>query len=304
MASLRILVADPSPKFLDKARKALGAAGHEVTVAGTADEALKIASEKELDAVVASSQLPGGGFDLCRNVKVDCDPTIPCVLIVPDESSETRSAAAECGAENYLVKPVREKDLLCVMRDVATIRHLKRRLVEVRGANGRDVIFDPYTGFHTFAHFKEVLFIEVKRAKRYHYPISLLLCAYDPGSGLPEGLGSAATRRQLFGGLAVAVRKCMRDYDIPVSYSERDVMVLMPHTDRTGAAIVGQRIQEAISRSTFRLDGKTIRPAVSVGVAGSAPDHPVSFSELVREAKVALGSNEGTSSRSETTVEV
>ena len=292
MSGMRILVADSNQKFLVKARKFLAHAGYEVVTARTAEEARNVVTEREFDAVVASAELPGGtGFELCRAVKVDRDPTVPCVVLVPNESNEIRNATAECGAENFLVQPVKERDLLFVLRDLATIRHLKRRLVESRGENRSDSVFDPLTGFHNFTHFKEVLFIEVKRARRYGYPISMILCAYDPGRGVSEGQDGHELRKRLYGGLAVAVRKCMRDYDIVVAYLEKQVLVLMPHTDLKGAAVVGKRIRESIAASAFKIDGRTFRPTVSVGVAGSESARSDSFSEMVREAKRALDSS-------------
>ena len=43
-----------------------------------------------------------------------------------------------------------------------------------------DGILDPLTSFYTFSHFKEVLFVEVKRARRYGFPLAIALIGFDP----------------------------------------------------------------------------------------------------------------------------
>ncbi|MFN7133312.1 MAG: diguanylate cyclase [Myxococcales bacterium] len=291
MAGLRVLVADADRKFSERARKALTAAGHEVLVAKSHAEALELIGERELDAVVAAAKLPGGsGHELCRTVKLERDATIPCVLLVDADGAATREAVAGCGAENYLVRPAGERELLYAVRELATLRHLKQRLVELRVGAPDAAALDPQTGFRTFAYFKEVLFSEVKRARRYGYPVSLLLASFDAGPAL-EQTRSADLRRQLFGGFAVAVRQCMRDYDIGVAYGDGEVLVLMPHTDHSGAAVVARRIREAIARSALKVDGRALRASVSVGVASSEASGADSFSELVREAKRTMQSS-------------
>src|SRR5438309_4791329 len=60
-------------------------------------------------------------------------------------------------------------------------------------------ITDPLTSFYTFTHFKEVLFVEVKRARRYGFPLSIALVGFD---ALEPAVGGEL-RSQLMGGLAL-----------------------------------------------------------------------------------------------------
>ncbi len=303
MAGLRVLVVDADRKLTARAKKVLAAAGHEVTTSNRFDDGLAKLDDGDFEVLIAAGRLGArSGFELCRTARLERDPTLTCVLLVDDEDTQTRAAVAECGAESYLLRPATDRELWYAVRSAATIRHLKQRLVELRAPQPETAAIDPHTGFRTFGYFKEVLFIEVKRARRYGYPVSLLLVSYDEGEDFPAS-GTEA-RRRLFGGLAVAIRKCMRDYDIAVSYAGQssasgDVLVLMPHTDGEGAKVVARRIREAISRSELRLDGRSWRPTVSIGVASSDTGTSDSFSEMVREARQGL---QGTARRARTAV--
>ena len=144
-------------------------------------------------------------------------------------------------------------------------------------------ILDPLTQFYTFAHFKEVLFIEVKRARRYGFPLGLALMELDP---LPK-LSNAA-REQLFGGLAFAIRRSIRDTDYPVETATQQVLLLMPHTDLAGALIVARRIVETVARTSVHQGDDMIRATLSVGVSFGQPGREFGFADLVRSAQAGL----------------
>jgi diguanylate cyclase (GGDEF)-like protein len=174
-----------------------------------------------------------------------------------------------------------------------SVNDLKVRLAE--WANRRDDdgnassragegILDPTTNFYTFAHFKEVLFVEVKRARRYGFPLALALLAFDPLKGLQQ----SPVQSQLMGGLALAIRRSLRDTDFPVQYSADRVLLLMPHTDLAGTLIVARRICERVSRATLQTGDDVIHPTISVGVAAGEPGREYGFSDLVRQAQDGL----------------
>lgn len=145
-------------------------------------------------------------------------------------------------------------------------------------------ILDPTTNFYTFSHFKEVLFVEVKRARRYGFPLALALLAFDPIKGLTQ----SHVQSQLMGGLALAIRRSLRDTDYPVQYSADRVLLLMPHTDLAGTLIVARRICERVSRASLQADDEVIHPTISVGVAAGEPGREYGFSDLVRQAQDGL----------------
>jgi diguanylate cyclase (GGDEF)-like protein len=172
-----------------------------------------------------------------------------------------------------------------------SVNDLKVRLVEwVRRTQAGptpkpgDGILDPSTNFYTFSHFKEVLFVEVKRARRYGFPLALALLAFDPLAGENR----TKMQSQLMGGLALAIRRSLRDTDYPVQYSSDRVLLLMPHTDLAGSLIVARRICERVSRATLQAGDEILHPTISVGVAAGEPGREYGFSDLARQAQDGL----------------
>ncbi len=196
-------------------------------------------------------------------------------------------------ADGILPLPVSPEDLRVRLPELARLRALTAasassgdRAVEPPiAARPGEGILDPVTGFYTFAHFKEVLFIEVKRARRYNFGLSLALIAFDRLDGVEEG----ALREQLLSGLALAIRRSLRDTDFPVQYSPDRVLLLMPHTDLQGALVVSRRICDRVARATLAHGDRVLHPTISVGVsAATSPSRAFSFAELVTHAQGAL----------------
>ncbi len=163
----------------------------------------------------------------------------------------------------------------------------KLRAAPVPAPRPGEGILDPLTGFYTFAHFKEVLFVEVKRARRYGFPLSVALIAFDPFPiDVPPELST-----QLMGGLALAIRRSLRDTDYPVRYGEGRVLLLMPHTDLAGALVVSRRINERVGKAQLAHEGRVLAPKVSIGVSATGAAKPgteLSFADLARHAQQSL----------------
>lgn len=302
MAGETILIADRNRRFLEKSEEILRRAGYRPVTARDGGEAIDLVRDEEPAVVLAGVSLPGrSGFQLCRYVKMDYDATVPCVLLFRADEKVQKAESTEAGAENWLVRPLKRTELLACVRDMLTIRKLKQRIVALRTASGESTadltrgaeaaagaLFDADTGFYTFKAFKEILYREVKRARRHGFPLSIALIAFDPGDTFPGDASEGEARAQVFGGLATAVRESLRDTDLPVSYTGDNVLVLMPHTELAGAVTVAKRIQHRINKSTLRVAGREAHPTVSVGLASTASLGEGGFGELVKSASRSL----------------
>jgi diguanylate cyclase (GGDEF)-like protein len=198
-------------------------------------------------------------------------------------------------ADGVLPMPLSAKDLRVRLPELVKLRAPARTASarkgraapapeSVRGSG--EGLLDPFTQFYAFAHFKDFVFVEVKRSRRYGLPLAIALVSFDP---LPVQ-ADRELREQLYGGLALAIRRSLRDTDYPVQYSADRVLLLLPHTDLAGAHTVARRVCERVARSSLTFDEQVVRPTVSVGLAALAPGREVSFSELVRQAQSSLES--------------
>lgn len=202
-----------------------------------------------------------------------------------------KGAGKVAGVDGVLPLPISPADLRVRLPELERLMKLSRkppggksteRLAEASGAAAS--VLDPHTHFYTFPHFKELLYVEVKRARRHGFPISLAIIAFDP---LTEKV-AVKLKAQLLGGLALAIRRSLRDTDFPVIDPQDRVVLLMPHTDLQGALVVCRRICERVARASLAVDGQILHPTISAGVAAAPISGEVSFSDLARQAQGAL----------------
>jgi two-component system, OmpR family, KDP operon response regulator KdpE len=144
----RILVVDDEPQIVRALRTSLQAAGYEVDVAGTAEQALASAAMRPPNGVILDLVLPdGSGIDVCRGLRRWTDAPVLVLSAVGDEQEKV--AALDAGADDYVTKPFGIDELLARLR--AALRRadapadavvdlgelvvdLERRLVTLRGA--------------------------------------------------------------------------------------------------------------------------------------------------------------------------
>ncbi|RUL85368.1 sigma-54-dependent transcriptional regulator [Tautonia sociabilis] len=101
----RILIVDDEPSICFAFREFLADEGHDVAVASTAEEGLRLAEGDPVDAVVLDVRLPGkDGLSVLPEFRDRVGPA-PIVIITAFGSLDTAVRAMEGGAFDYLVKP-------------------------------------------------------------------------------------------------------------------------------------------------------------------------------------------------------
>ena len=129
--------------------------------------------------------------------------------------------------------------------------------------------------------------MEVKRSRRYRYPIALLLLELDH-LGERTGHLSATQRTAMLAEMLGLLSGGVRDIDVIVPTSEGRFVAFFPHTPKTGALVVAERLRQRV---------KTLAPlpniSVSMGLAVFEPSPvrgqtQVSFGNLMKDATEAL----------------
>jgi diguanylate cyclase (GGDEF)-like protein len=279
-----LLVADRNPRFLEKTQEILSEAGHEMIGVSDGHDARGHLT-RELDGVLCHAALPGlSGFALCRLAK-EKDPTLPVVMMFSAEDHRGELEARRAGADNWLVRPLKRLELLYVVRDLVGMRanHIRHaRVMEERDQARKDAQTagaPEASRLVQFEMFKRLLGIELKRAQRYGFPLSLLLASVD--QSVKSGDRDA---------LAQAARSAIRDIDIPVAFAESDVMVVMPHTDLEGARLVAERIRKRLragpqaKAGSPTLETSAQRLTSSIGVVCVEGGQRVTFAALLAQA--------------------
>lgn len=137
----RILLVEDEPILGAMVMDYLREQGFEVTLESRGDVAAERIVREAPDAVILDINLPGcDGFEVCRKVRDQYAGTI--VMLTARASEVDEVLGLECGADDYLSKPVRPKVLLARLRI-----HLRKHQVADSSASAPlrigDLVVDP-----------------------------------------------------------------------------------------------------------------------------------------------------------------
>ena len=149
-------------------------------------------------------------------------------------------------------------------------------------------ITDKLTGLYNRRYFMELLKNEIERSKRSKKPLSVAILDIDNFRDYNNRHGHLVGDKLLteFAGI---LKKSIRNIDTAGRYGGEEFVVLLPESNPTDAATVGERVRKAIQESYF--EGEEDQPlgtvTVSIGVA-TCLNNSLDHQELIKEADKAL----------------
>jgi diguanylate cyclase (GGDEF)-like protein len=300
---IRILVVDDEESIRNILSQILTDAGHEVTAAGSGEEALEIFRKEHFPLVISDIRLGGmDGIDLLTEVK-RLDPDVQVLMITSYASMETAIMALRTGAYDYLIKPFEDLDLITAAVDRAIekirfiienevlVENLKRNKEELERLNEvlREMaIRDGLTGLYNHRFFYEALWKEIDRSTRHGHVFSLIFIdvdffkRYNDTYGHPEG-------DKVLRDLAEIFKKRLRKTDLIARYGGEEFVMLLPETHRDIARRVAEEIRKRVEEHPF--EGEEVQPLGKVTVSMGLAVFPGDGSDgdsLIKSADAAL----------------
>jgi two-component system response regulator FixJ len=113
MATPLISVVDDDHSVRESLARLLRSVGFGVQVFGSAEEFLDAGRSREADCLILDIRMPGmNGLELQRALSAS-DPELPVIFITAHASDEeVRARAIGAGAVDYLLKPLKEEEVL------------------------------------------------------------------------------------------------------------------------------------------------------------------------------------------------
>ena len=124
----RILIVDDEPLVLETLAEVLGAEGYPVTKAQDASVGLRALAEEPHALVLSDIRMPGmDGIEFLREVR-RMHPGTDVMLMTGFGSLDGAIDAMALGASDYLMKPLKSKEILARVRAILTRRRLESEL--------------------------------------------------------------------------------------------------------------------------------------------------------------------------------
>lgn len=257
---LGVLVVDDEPVVLEQVGQALRRRGHDVTLAGSAEEAIRIvAGREDIGVVVTDIRMPGqDGLAFARRLSDQAGGPRPEVVFMTGHATiEDAAHAVRIGAADFLRKPLRAAEIATAVA-AAMDRAVARRRAAAPAAG-----IDAMTGLADRAE------LVGRLLARRAVPCGLVLLDLDRFRLVNEALGTAggdallrATARRIAaaaGAGALAAR--FGDDEFAVFVEGAEAVAGLPRLAEALRAVVAQE---------FPAPGTRLMLTASVGHAGSA----------------------------------
>jgi diguanylate cyclase (GGDEF)-like protein len=282
-AATKILVVDDDPETARLMRGWYKGRAVEILEAGDGDEGVRRAVSEKPDIILMDVMMPRtNGIEASRRLKTDpATSGIPVILLSARREPQTKREGFDAGIDQYVEKPFDLDEIDARIRSMIDKRKTYLRLEE-------EATVDEKTGLANYRVFFKKLREEWERSERYTLPLSVVMLDLDDFKRVNDTVGHLAGDRVLRE-FAMLVSGGARGTDLPARYGGEEFAMILPHTDRTRAERVAERVRAAVAEFTFLEPDRALRLTVSAGVSTAAAGSGIDSAEqLVASADRAL----------------
>ncbi|MGL4554179.1 MAG: diguanylate cyclase [Gemmataceae bacterium] len=228
-----------------------------------------------------------------------------CDIRINDHSVSRRHARIQPGADGYYAVDLQSTNgtfvndvpvSICKMKDGDYLRVGNCIYRFLAGGNVeaeyheeiyRLTIIDALTDIHNKRYLLEFLDRELSRSARYGRPLALIMFDLDKFKTINDEMGHLGgdfTLREL----SATVKASIRKEELFARYGGEEFVIVLPETTMDSGVLVAERIRSLVERHAFQYEGKTIAVTVSIGVAATTGETPLTPHDLIRQADERL----------------
>ena len=254
-----------------------------MTEAAGGARALALCRQLRPDVLVVSSALcERDGIALLDEVKADVEVFRTAVVPIAagDLSAEAARGQLLRGAQDFLLEPVRECELIARVQAAGRTKILQEELLEhTQRLEGR-LFEDPLTRIYNRRFLFGQLAALVSGARRHGRPLAVAMVDLDGFKAVNDRHGHEIGDRVLVA-TATGLQRALRAEDFLGRLGGEEFLALLPDTDEHAAASTAERLRAAVAGA-----GGPVPVTASVGWAVmSEQEDP---DDLIRRADIAL----------------
>jgi two-component system, cell cycle response regulator len=237
-------------------------------------EGLDLALERLPNLIILDVDMPDlDGLAVLRRLKeVPQTQQIPVIVLSGQQSPQDKVSAFDLGAVDYVTKPFELTELRVRVRSALRMQLLVQMLAQRAQIDG-------LTGLWNRTFFDRRWTEEYARASRHGHALSVALLDLDHFKTVNDGYGHPAGDIVLHN-VGKVLQRESRQSDLACRYGGEEFVLLMPDTPPLDAAVVCERIREAIAALRWPRY-HNMRVTASIGVAGSIASVQVSAEQWV-----------------------
>jgi two-component system cell cycle response regulator len=255
-------------------------------------------SDPRIELVITDVQMPRlSGQQLLKLIRLSPETRIrslPVIVMTTAEDSAEKHLAFLNGANDFLNKPVDSLELRARVDVHHRLARIIRELEDSKKALAELATTDSLTKLKNRRLFYTQAAQNLSACRRYGKDMSLLLLDIDHFKKVNDSFGHHAGDEVLVK-VAQLLAHMVRGVDTVARFGGEEFAVLMPETNRLGAAVLGERIRAAIEREQINVDGRHIPVTVSIGVTTLAAEDVESIDQMlnIADQRLYLAKNSG-----------
>lgn len=260
----RILIVDSDPESSRKFATLLESKGMEVCLLNEPALILEKLPEFNPDVLIMALMMSKiNGIDVCRMLRTMTDwQDLPILIVAGQAALDTRVAAFACGADEYLLKPLADEEL------IARVSFRVERTRLLRETSERD----PVSGLFVRRSFMERFHALLASAKRSMQELSLVLLDLDSFKNINDEHGHLAGDSAI-SGLGRLMLNRFRVEDLRARWGGDEFALALAGSDmKQSLRLVDSFLQEYARLSFVGENGEQFHMSLSAGIANFPHD--------------------------------
>jgi len=287
----RILVADDSRVIRLAIKKILGTQYDIVQVEDGANAWDCVQQDREIQALVTDIEMPQmDGYELIRHIRAADDSRIrdlPVIAITGTDDEYVRQRALECGATDFITKPLDSIQLQARVKAYARYEEATRALNQRARTLEDQAIDDPLTGLRSRRYLIQRGEQDVGYSLRRGRDLTVIRIDIDGFKKIYSERGDEVSDR-LLAWVANLLFTNARIEDTVARISGAEFAIMATATGCRDAVALCERVREAIGHQPFSFGHTTVPITLSMGLASIKADKRDTIESLLKLANERL----------------
>ncbi len=275
----RVLIIEDDAVLATRIRLIVEAEGMEAETLGHPADVLSVLGSFRPDLVLMDLYMPEfSGLDIAGVIRQHHHyMNLPIIYLSGETNPEKQMEAVRNGADDFLVKPVSDVQLIAAIRS----RIHKYRLLESQ------IHRDSLTGLLRHSMAKTALYNQLLQAKRQQKPLSVAMIDIDHFKAINDTYGHAAGDSAI-GSIATLLKQRLRVTDIIGRYGGEEFMVALPDCSQDDALRLMEDIRQKAAELQFPAHDQTFSCTISIGISCTETKPEADADQLIDAADQAM----------------